>query len=195
MTTEAPIKKHTLLKSLAPIAVILIAVMLGLGLIKKFVVGPPRLGTATADLDLKVGGTIPDFTLNKFGDHASVQASTLSSKVVLVNFWASWCEACMVEMPSIVKLRESFKAKGFEVVSVNVDENPEKAVPPLTKKFKMEFPVYVDTDQKLSELFDIHAIPLTVIMDKNRKILFMDSGERDWDGSDMIKMLDGWLAG
>ena len=99
----------------------------------------------------------------------------------------------MEEMPSIVALREKYSAKGFEVVGVNVDENPDQVVPPTIKKLGMKFPIFTDKSNALAELFDVHAIPLSVIMDKDRKILLIESGGRDWMSTDIQQMMDKWL--
>ena len=144
--------------------------------------------------DLRVGGKIPEFTLTQFGG-GKVPVSSLKGKVLMVNFWATWCEACMVEMPSIVKLRNQYKSKGFEVVAVDVDENPEAVLPKTLKNFGIDFPVYTDSDGHISGQFDVQAIPLTVIMNQNREILFIETGGHDWDGEDIHQQMDKWLAG
>src|SRR5262245_13806980 len=86
-----------------------------------------------ADLKLKAVGSSETVTLSKF-----------AGKVVLINFWASWCSACMDEMPSIQKLHDTLKSEGFEVVGVNVDENPETVVPAIAKKLHLSFKNYTD---------------------------------------------------
>jgi thiol-disulfide isomerase/thioredoxin len=146
-------------------------------------------------LELREGAVLPDFTLHKFPSGDEVNASSIDAKVVLVNFWATWCEACVTEMPSIVKLREGFKNQGFEVVAVDMDENPTVVMPKALKAFKIDFPVFMDSDAKLSETFDVRAIPFTVVMDRNRKILMLEAGGRDWNSPEVLSMMRTWLAG
>lgn len=185
-----------LVKFFVPIALILLMVVGGLYVVKSQF-GKPANGVAAGPggpAEIQLGKTLPDFELSQF-QGKDLKASELGSKVMLVNFWATWCEACMVEMPSIIKLRNAYAAKGFEVVAVNVDQNPNAVLPRTIQKFAFGFPVYFDKDQKLSDLFNIEAIPLTVILDKDRKILLIENGERDWNGSDIRAQLERWLAG
>lgn len=186
-----------LAKALIPVVIILALVVGGLYAVKSQVsrpAGSAADGVPGGRAEIQVGKRLPDFELQQFQGKA-LKASELGAKVTLINFWATWCEACMVEMPSIIKLRHAYSAKGFEVVAINVDQNPEAVIPRVTQKFGFGFPVYFDKDQKLSDLFDIEAIPLTVLIDKDRKILLIENGERDWNGSDIRARLERWLAG
>ena len=189
-------EKTSLIKIFVPIALILVLVVGGLYVVKSQFGKPTPGGTAgpSGPAEIQPGKTLPDFEINQF-QGKELKASELGSKVMLVNFWATWCEACMVEMPSIIKLRNAYAAKGFEVVAVNVDQNPNAVLPRTIQKFGFGFPVYFDKDQKLSDFFNIEAIPLTIILDKDRKILLIENGERDWNGADIRAQLERWLAG
>jgi thiol-disulfide isomerase/thioredoxin len=190
MTTDGTSSRNGIWKALLPIAVILVLVVGGLFAIKSTVGKRPE-----GAVEVKVGATLPDFKLKRFGgDGGEVLLSSLPAKVLMVNFWATWCEACMVEMPSIVKLRSRYHAQGFEVLPVNVDENPEKVLPEILPELGLTFGVYHDGDGELSRIFDVHAIPLTVILDRNRKVLFIEGGERDWDDREIHAMLERWLS-
>jgi thiol-disulfide isomerase/thioredoxin len=180
-----------LFKILAPVGAIIGLVLIAVVVIKK---QSQSAFEGTGQPAIEVGGQLPDFDLVQFSSGKEMKFSELDKKVVLVNFWATWCEACMVEMPSIVKLRKAYESKGFEVLALNVDENPEAVLPKTLNRLGLDFPIYVDRDQKLADLFDVHAIPLTVILDRNRKILFIETGERDWNGSDIHAKLEAWLA-
>ena len=182
-----------LFKILLPVIILIGLVVGALTMVKSQVTSKENGGAENIRFVLKTGSTLPDFELQQF-QGKSQKASELGAKVLLVNFWATWCEACMVEMPSIIKLRQTYHSRGFEVAAVNVDQNPEAVVPRTVSKLGFDFPVYVDQGQKLSELFDIEAIPLTVLMDQNRKILMVENGERDWFGSDIRSELEHWLA-
>jgi thiol-disulfide isomerase/thioredoxin len=195
MTTEAPNLRIRLLKALLPVAVILALVVGALTLVKSRVGDRSEAVGAGKSVELKEGNTLPDFTLHRYPKGEAVAASSLGAKVVLVNFWATWCEACMVEMPSIIKLRKELAPQGFEVVAINMDEAPESVLPRAIKEFDFGFPVYVDSEAKLAEIFDVRAIPLTVVMDRERRILFVESGGRDWGTPEMQARVKAWLAG
>ncbi len=184
---DLPSKKRVFL----PIVIILALIVGALMAIKASVKKEARLNTQ--QIELVENAEVPNFELTQL-DGKKVKLGDFSQKVVMVNFWATWCEACMVEMPSIVALREQFASKGFEILAVNVDENPTQVVPAVMNKFGMKFPVFTDKGNALAELFDVHAIPLTVIINKDHKILFIESGERDWNGEDVHQMLTKWLS-
>jgi thiol-disulfide isomerase/thioredoxin len=193
---------NSVTKVLVPLAIIIALVVGGLSFVKSQTASRKSDGTSTsADsgerVELAVGKELPEFKLTAFGG-ATKSVDALEAKVVLLNFWATWCEACMVEMPSIIKLREAYKGKGFEVIAVNVDQNPEAVLPKVIRKMGFTFPVYLDKDQALSEMFSIEAIPLTILLDmknKRRKVLMLESGEQDWNGAAFRATLEKWLAG
>ena len=172
-----------------PIIVILVLVVGALMAIKASVQKEAKTNTQTVELN--EGAQIPAIELETLKGE-KVRFESLPHKVMMINFWATWCEACMEEMPSIVALREKFASKGFEVVSVNVDENPEKVVPDTLKNFNMKFPIYTDRNNSLAEIFDVHAIPLTVIVNHDRKILLVESGGRDWNADDVNQLMEKW---
>ena len=178
-------------KILIPVAAILVIIVGVLMAIKASVQKETRLNLQP--LELVEGAELPNFEITQL-DQKVVKVGDLPGKVKMLNFWATWCEACMEEMPSIVKLRDTYNSRGFEVLGLNVDENPPKAAPPIAQKFNMKFPLFMDPTNALTELFDIHAIPLTVIFDQSRKILLIESGSREWDDEEMHQLLDKWLS-
>jgi len=191
MTSPQPSQRNSLIKVMVPILVISVLVVGGLTYVKS------RYGAGHRNSDaqnqIALGKTLPDFMMKRFGA-GNVKASDLKFKVLLINFWATWCEACMVEMPSIVRLQKHYADKGLAIAEINVDDNPTAVLPGTLKKLGIDFPVYIDENQKLSELFDVHAIPLTVIVDKTFKVVLIESGERNWNGDDIHADMDKWLA-
>jgi len=200
MPSQAPSPRNLTWKTLAPIAVIVVIAAVGLFVLRGGMQRPSRVTTSPSSsgssgpIEIRVGSQLPDFTLKKFGA-GEIKASELGSRVTLINFWATWCEPCVIELPSLVKLREKFKPKGFDVVAINVDENPEQVLPRAIQKYGLNFQVYLDPGQKLSELFDVQNIPLTIVMDQNRKVLFVEPGGRDWVDRDTQAMVERWLSG
>lgn len=139
---------------------------------------------AKSDTD---GKNLPtDVTLSVFGTDKTVQLKSFAGKVVLINFWASWCEACMAEMPSIQKLYDTLKGEGFEVIAINVDDNPASVVPPIIKKLNLTFPIYTEKDSAASDAFGVAAIPFSVVADRQQKIVSAESGEKDWSTPEVI---------
>lgn len=177
-------------KSILPVLIIVGVTILGLFLVKKAGFYLPR--SSQTSLEMQIGTQIPDVALTRFGG-GSVPLSEISAKILLLNFWATWCDACMEEFPALIKLREWYHSQGFEFIPINLDENPTLILPRVIQKFKITFPLYFDADGKISELFDVHAIPLSVIIDKNRHILSIISGEANWTGDDFRSKIEKWL--
>jgi thiol-disulfide isomerase/thioredoxin len=190
MATPRANEKTSLAKVLIPIVVILVIVIGGLYVIKSEMAHP---GRTEGNTEIRADSVLPDFKLTRL-DGKETSLSELKSKIFLLNFWATWCEACMVEMPSIVKLREEYKDRGFEVLAVNLDENPEAVVPKAIKEFKIEFPVFRDIEGKTADLFNVHAIPLTVVVNHDRKILFVRDGEENWNSPKIKAQMEKWLS-
>ncbi len=155
----------------------------------------PAMPPGSGPTDLRIGAQIPDFPVRRFGTNDWPKLSQLPGKLTMINFWASWCEACVQEMPSIVKLHDAYKDKGFDVVAINLDESPNEAIPRVVRKLKIDFPVYTDPEGKIAEIFDVHAIPLTVILDSQRRILMFENSELDWDSNVVRAKIEKWLHG
>ena len=177
-------------KVLMPIAIILMVIVGALMVVKASMKKEARLNSQP--VELVEGAEVPDFELISL-DGSKKSLSSFSHKLMLVNFWATWCEACMEEMPSMVALRNKFASKGFEILAVNVDENPSQAVPPVLKEMSVTFPVFMDQGNHLSELFDVHAIPLSVMVNGDRKIVMIESGGRDWNDEETNQLVEKFL--
>lgn len=154
--------------------------------------------TQRSTVEVKLGSVMDDFILHIFNIKDSKSDKTLLSailaKVYFVDFWATWCEACMVEMPALIELRKKYNKNGLELILINVDEKPEAILPKTLEDFGIDFPVFIDPQGNLAELFDVHAIPKTIILDRNRKILLVDTGEKNWNGSQMHTFLEKYLT-
>lgn len=177
-------------KVFLPIVIILVLVVIALMTIKASVHKEVRLNSQV--VEMVEGAEVPNFQLTYLNEK-KIAIDDLPYKVMLINFWASWCDACMDEMPSLMVLRERYLAQGFEVLGVNVDDNPSSVVPPILKSRNIKFPIFTDLDGALSGLFDVHAIPLSVIVSKKRKILYIETGGREWNEPEFHQMLEKWL--
>ena len=101
---------------------------------------------------------------------------------VLLNFWASWCEPCQAEMPSLERLAASQREAGLRVVAANYREG-EPAVKRFLSKVPLQLPVVRDADGAAARAFDIHIFPSTVAIDRTGRVRFIIVGEFDWGGS------------
>ena len=112
--------------------------------------------------------------------------SELKGKVVLVSFWATWCEPCKKEIPELVKLKELFPGDEFEILLINEDE-AEKGKQDLVLEFfdslKVDpenFLLYFDKDFKNAELFSVEVLPTSILLDQDRRQIFSAQGYIDW---------------
>ena len=113
----------------------------------------------------------PGFSL-KTADGKSVELKNLKGKVVVVNFWATWCPPCRAEIPGMIEVYNSYKAKGLEIVAVSLDRGGWKDVTPFAEKMGMKFPVVLDQEGELATAYGgIQYIPTTFIIDRKGNIV------------------------
>lgn len=139
-------------------------------------------------------GTAPDFTLNDINGE-KVNLSEFRGKVVLLNFWATWCGPCRAEMPSLNNLYNEFKDKGLVVLAVSVDTS-EKPVRSFIKDLKLSFPVLMDKNKAVSfDEYGVFGLPTTFLINKNGMITEKIMGEREWDSPQMKEKISRLLGG
>lgn len=123
------------------------------------------IGYSASTVAKDLGAPAPDFTL-KSQTGQNVKLSEQVGNVLLINFWASWCSPCREEMPLLEEIHQKYKDLGFSVLAINVDENTELADKFLST-INVTFPVLYDNSAKVSQLYDVDAMPTTVIVDRD----------------------------
>lgn len=116
----------------------------------------------------------PDFTLGTL-QGANMRLQEQRGNVVLVNFWATWCGPCREEMPHLNRLYEKYRASGFTVMAVSIDDDPAKAAS-MASKLGLNFPVLFDAEKKVSRQYDLKAMPYTVIVDRDGRVRHLHRG-------------------
>jgi peroxiredoxin len=111
-----------------------------------------------------VGAPAPDFTLKDLSG-SDVTLSGLRGQVVLINFWATWCGPCRLEMPAIQAEYEELRASGLMVLAVNLDE-PQPAVQAFADELGLTFPVLLDPGAKVNDLYRVRGYPTTFFVDR-----------------------------
>ena len=133
----------------------------------------------------------PDFTL-RGADGRNVRLDELRGQVVLVNFWATWCGPCREEMPRLDSLYQKYRKSGFVLLGVNIDDDPHAALATATK-LGVSFPVLLDTDKKVSKLYDLSTMPSTVVIDRDGKMRFLHRGYRAGTEGEYEQQIRGLL--
>jgi thiol-disulfide isomerase/thioredoxin len=114
-------------------------------------------------------------------------------RVVLVNFWATWCEPCRDEMPAIARLRDQLKGQPFEVLTVNYGESNAKVAAFLQKE-KLDVPVLLDPDKAAAERWNAKGLPMTFLVDARGRVRYWVFGERDWSEGEALKHVEKLMA-
>jgi peroxiredoxin len=132
----------------------------------------------------------PDFTLTD-ANGQSVTLSDLRGQVVMINFWASWCGPCREEMPLLEQIHQRYEALGFTLLGINVEEDSTNGQAFLQER-PVSFPVLYDPKNNLSKLYDVVAMPSTVLIDRQGNIRYLHHGYKpgyENDYQDQIRAL------
>jgi thiol-disulfide isomerase/thioredoxin len=141
---------------------------------------------------LKEGTEIVDFELQELSG-ASRRLSDFNGRVVFLNFWATWCGPCRMEMPSMQRLYERLKRKGLEIVAVNLQED-RGSVQRFVDELGLSFPVLLDTTGRVGATYGARSIPTTYIVDREGFVIAGTIGTREWDGEQYIRFFERLLA-
>ena len=128
----------------------------------------------------------PDFLLMDM-DGQQHSLKQYRGKVVIINFWATWCPPCIHEMPSLQKLYEEFKSRSLVVLAINQWEDEDRVFEFMGRLNPAPtFPILFDSDSKLSELYKVQGLPSTYIINKQGKIVYRAKGGRDFDHPEIM---------
>ena len=133
------------------------------------VLGASSAVPATAPL-----AAAPDFTLRTMNG-PNMRSQEQRGSVVMINFWATWCGPCQQEMPQLIRLYEKYRAAGFVLLGVNVDDDTQKAAE-FAGKLGVTFPVLLDTDKIVSKLYGVSVMPSTYLIDRDGKVRYVHRG-------------------
>jgi peroxiredoxin len=137
----------------------------------------------------------PNFTLLD-SNGAKVTLAGLKGKVVLLNFWATWCGPCQVEIPWFVEFNKTYKARGLAVVGVSMDEDGWKSVKPYLATKKIDYPIVIGTEDVAKAYGGVDSLPSTFIIDRDGKIAFSHTGlvGKDTYETEIRSLLDAKLT-
>ena len=135
----------------------------------------------------------PDFTLEDL-DGRNHALSNYRGKVVLLNFWASWCPPCRFEMPSLERLYQSKMKQSFMVLGINQGESSENAFASLGLFKPMPtFPILLDSKSQVAKSYSVQGLPSSFLINRDGRIVMRAEGERDFSSTAMLKFIDDLL--
>ena len=141
----------------------------GIGLVAAFFICP----TVVPGAD-HLRKAAPNFTLTD-SKGTSVRLSDYQGRVVVLDFWATWCHGCKIEIPWYMEFQNKYKDKGLSVIGVAMDEDGWKSVRPFLKKKRMNYAVVVG-NEALAKLYAVDALPVTLLIDRDGKIADAHAG-------------------
>jgi peroxiredoxin len=121
----------------------------------------------------------PDFSLKtQSGDPLSL--TDQRGKVVMINFWASWCPPCLKEMPLLDEIYNTHKDNGFTLLGINIEQDTTEAKR-LIKELDLSFPILFDPNNQVGKQYNVRAMPTTVVVDQTGTVRFVNHGYRPGD--------------
>ena len=145
---------------------------LAVALIAVYLASPATTPAAITAADSR--NAAPDFTLTD-SKGAPVRLSGYKGRVVLLDFWATWCGGCKVEIPWYMEFQNKYKDTGLSVIGVSMDEDGWKSVKPFIEEQKMNYAVVIGNEE-LAKLYAVDNLPVTLLIDRNGKIAVTHAG-------------------
>jgi thiol-disulfide isomerase/thioredoxin len=156
--------------------------------------------TACTKADTPDKGTVatekkpaPDVLVKSLSDGSSLKLSDLKGKVVLLNFWATWCPPCREEIPSMMKLNSFMAGKPFQMVAVSIDEGGKPAIETFFKETGFSLPTYIDVSGASVKSYGITGVPETFIIDRQGILIKKIVGGYAWDSPEAVSFLEGLM--
>jgi len=143
---------------------------------------------------LEPGDTVPDCQLKSFPDAKPLSFKQYQGKVLYIDFWASWCGPCAKSFPFLNNLNSELKDQGFQVIGVNLDENPEDARNFLFK-YPVSFSIAADIQEQCAKLFAVQAMPSSYLVDRKGVVRHVHLGFRGGEAEELKNLVKTMLAG
>ena len=149
---------------------------------------PPEPG------DTSVGAVMPPYRAQLL-DGQEFNLASEKGSVVLLNLWATWCGPCRVEIPELQRMHNENAARGFKVIGVSLDDTGVKVVKDFVAENKMTYPIAIDPEGKLANVFQTQILPTTVLLDRSGKIVWKQYGAISANDPALKKAIDAAITG
>ncbi|MEZ5589250.1 MAG: redoxin domain-containing protein [Gammaproteobacteria bacterium] len=133
----------------------------------------------------------PAFTL----PDAQGQSHSLADyqgKVLVVNFWATWCPPCIHEMPALQNLRTTLQARGLEVIGINMGETQDD-ITRFTDRLSVDFPLLLDENLVATMAWQVQNLPTTFVVNRDGMIVYSEVGDKPWDDPVILQQIEALL--
>jgi thiol-disulfide isomerase/thioredoxin len=139
------------------------------------------------------GVAAPDFALPRLAagsspDQGLLSLTDLEGRVVLVNFWATWCAPCESEMPAMERLYQALPRDKFELVAVSIDDIAGD-VEGFQERYQLSFPILLDQDQAIYKIYQTMGVPESLLIDQAGRIVERYVGPREWDAPEYVERI------
>ncbi len=141
----------------------------------------------------QVGSAAPTFSVA--GRSSEIKLEDFRGKVVLLNFWATWCPPCVHEMPSLENLHQRLRDKDFKILAVSVDEGGWNAIDRFLKQLPVTLDILLDARGDVSSLYGTYQLPESYLIDKKGVIVRKYVGPRDWTDPSIVSEIEKYAEG
>lgn len=135
-----------------------------------------------------------DFVLKDLNGK-SVRLSRFAGNVVLLNFWATWCQTCVGERPALERLWETYRQRGLVVLAVSIDRSSAAAVRSFVESHRLSVPVLHDRDDRVSPGYGVLGVPTSFLISRNGAVTYRVAGPHDWNGKETRQVIEQLLGG
>jgi len=186
-TTYIPVKKYVLLFAVLFVGAILF-------FFKHFIEAPISVDDVKTHKNFDqekadVGYLAPGFSLrNLKGNRESLEK--YRGQVVVLNFWATWCAPCRVEMPSFENLYRRYRSEGMTVLAITIDKNADAKIKSFVEEYGLSFPVLLDTKGEVERLYPSMTIPFTYVIDRDGRVVARVDGAKNWESEETFEAIE-----
>ncbi|VAW89280.1 hypothetical protein MNBD_GAMMA18-1752 [hydrothermal vent metagenome] len=138
-------------------------------------------------------GTAPTFTLQDLAGEKQPLAQW-RGKLIMLNFWATWCGPCRAEMPGMERLWQRYRDEGLVVIAVSVDEGMARRVAKFIEILKLSYPILLDVEGIVSDRYQVSALPHSFLIDGDGKLIASVVGEQEWDSPEAYALIESLLV-
>ncbi|MFQ5450193.1 MAG: TlpA disulfide reductase family protein [Nitrospinaceae bacterium] len=136
-----------------------------------------------------VGYLAPGFVLKNL-EGKRVRLDSFRGRVVLLNFWATWCAPCRLEMPSFEHLYRRYRSRGLTVLAVSLDKAADARVRSFAEDYGLSFPVLLDPESRAERLYPSPSIPFTFVIDQSGRVVARVDGAKNWESKDTFEAIE-----